>query len=113
MPATLMISYKDLDPGERLRERLEERCRALAVEFPETTHFEIALAADGAGFTAHGHVTGDHTEVAAQATAAEPAPAADKLMDALERQLRRLHDKKIFARRRSAQRESRRRKTGA
>jgi ribosome-associated translation inhibitor RaiA len=54
-------------------------------------------------------VTGNHTEVAAHADAAELAPVADKLLVALERQLRKLHDKKIFAHRREAQRDKKRR----
>ena len=52
------ISFKDIEPDEEVRERAEKRCRALAEEFPEPTHIEVTLAPDGAGFSAHAHVTG-------------------------------------------------------
>jgi ribosomal subunit interface protein len=106
------ISFKDIAADERVRDRLEAGCRALAGEFPETTRFEVILAAEGAVHTAHAHVTGDHTEVAAQARAEELLQAADKVLVNLERQLRRLHDKRIFAQRRAARRQSERRRGG-
>jgi ribosome-associated translation inhibitor RaiA len=111
MASSVVVSFKDLHPVELVRSAVERRCDALALEFPETTRFEIILAPDGVGFTAHAHVTGNHTEVAAHAAASELAPAADKLLEAVERQLRKLHDKKIFAQRREAQRD-RKRRTG-
>jgi len=112
MAATCVISFKDIDADERVRARLEAGCAALAEEFPETTHFELILSADGASHTAHAHVTGDHTEVAAHARATELQPAADKLLTQVERQLRRLHDKKIFTQRRAARRASERKRSG-
>jgi ribosome-associated translation inhibitor RaiA len=111
--ATSVISFKDVEGDEAVRARLEAGCAALAEEFPETTHFELILSADGASYTAHAHVTGNHTEVAARARATELAPAGDKLLAQLERQLRRLHDKKIFGQRRAARRASERRRGGS
>jgi len=108
-----VISFKDIDANERVRRDVQTRCEALGEEFPETTHFEVILSMDGSDHTAHGHVTGNHTEAAGQGQAPELIRAADKLLDALERQLRRLHDKKIFAQRREAQRASERRKAGS
>lgn len=113
MAASVVISFKDIDSNEQVRTDVQARCDALADEFPETTHFEVILSADGLGHTAHGHVTGNHTEAAGQTQAPELIQAADKLLDALERQLRRMHDKKIFAQRREAQRASERRKAGS
>ena len=84
----------------------------LAEEFPETTRVEVILSSDGASWTAHGHVTGNHTEVAGHGDASELAVAADKLLEQLARQLRKIHDKKIFAQRREAQRASVRRRSG-
>lgn len=110
MAATVVISFKDIESDEKVRREVQERCDALAGEFPETTRFEFILSSDGINQTAHGHVTGSHTEVAGQAEAPEMAQAADKVLHALERQLRRLHDKKIFSQRREAQRASERRK---
>jgi len=104
MAATVVISFKDLDAVERVRSEVQRRCEALGEEFPETTRFEVILAADGSGYVAHGHVTGNSTEVAGHAAAPELAQAADKLLDNLQRQLRKSHQKKIFTRRRAAQR---------
>lgn len=107
---TVVISAKDVptDEPERrallddVRERIEQSCRALAEEFPETTRFEIILSTDGLSYAAHAHVTGRSTEVAPQATATDLRAAADQLMDRVEKQLRRLHDKRIFTPRREA-----------
>ena len=90
---------------------LDDRVFPLAEEFHEVTRFEITLLQDGAGYAAHGHVTGKGEDVGAQATAKELLPAAEALLDKLERQLRKHHDKRIFALRREAQRESMRKKT--
>jgi ribosomal subunit interface protein len=113
MASSVVISFKDIEAVERVRVEMEKRCAALAEEFPETTRFEIILSADGVGHTAHGHVTGNHTDVAGQGDAPVLAQAADKLMDNLERQLRKNHEKKIFSRRREAQREKERRRSGS
>ena len=78
----------------------------------EIVRIEITLTADGVGFTAHGHVTGSHIDVATHATATKLLPAAEKLLVKLERQLRRVHDKRIFAKRREAQRKSPKRLPG-
>ncbi len=112
MDPTVVISFKDGEVDERVRETIEKRCQILAKEFPETTHLEISLAPDGAGFTAHGHVTGRDIDVASHAEAIDARLAADQLMDTLARQLRKSHDKRIFARRREAQRDRQRHRTG-
>ena len=112
--ATIVISFREVDEDvhEQLREHLDKGCQRLAAEFPETTHFEITLAADGGGLTAHGHVTGSHTEAAGHGEADDPRAAADQCLDALGRQLRKHHDKKIFGHRREARRANERRRSG-
>lgn len=103
---TLVLQLKQASSDEALREHVERRLGRLADEFPEVTRFEITLSEDGGGFTAHGHVTGKNTEVAPHsAVASEARPALDSLFDRIERQLRRAHDKRIFAQRRNAQRD--------
>ena len=99
----VVIHFKEMEADEELRRALEERCRDLAAEFPETTRFEISLTPDGVGCVAHGHVTGRDTELATHAQEKEAGHAADRLLDKLVRQLRRVHDKRIFAHRREAQ----------
>jgi ribosomal subunit interface protein len=103
---TLVTNFKDLSSDESVREAVEARCRHLAAEFTEIVRIEITLSADGVGFTAHGHVTGSHIDVATHAAAKELLPAAEKLLVKVERQLRRVHDKRIFSKRRTAQRKS-------
>jgi ribosome-associated translation inhibitor RaiA len=99
------ISFKDMDPDEDVRERAAARCRALAEEFPEPTHLEVTLAQERTGFSAHAHATGK-TVLAASATAPELTLAADRALEKLGKELRRAHDKRIFAHRREAMREN-------
>jgi ribosome-associated translation inhibitor RaiA len=107
---TAAVGFRfDVDVDDQLREGLERRCEALSAEFPEITHMEIALAEDGTGYEASGHVTGKGTEVAGHASGPEPEVAADRLLDTLRSRLRKVHDKRIFARRREAQKKSPRR----
>ena len=98
------ISFKDLEPEERLRQSIERRCRALAADFPETTRLEITVAVDGAGHVAHARVSGRDTHLDARATAIELELAVDRALDRVQHQLRSVHDKRIFARRREARR---------
>lgn len=101
--AVIAVHFKDMPVREGVREEVEERCRALAEEFPELTHVEVTLAPDGAGHHASGRVTGRATDLATHAIAPQPGHAADRLLDTLRHQLRRSHDKRIFGRRRDAQ----------
>ena len=101
----VVTSFKDMEPDERVRDVVDKRCDVLAGEFPELTHVEITLEQAGARYLAHGHVTGKSRNVGAQAEATDALPAADRLLEKLERQLRKLHDKRIFAQRREAQRD--------
>jgi len=107
----LITNFKDLSKDETVREAIEKRCHHLAAEFDEIVRIEITLTADGVGFTAHGHVTGKQIDVATHAAATQMLPAAEKLLVKVERQLRRVHDKRVFAKRREAQRKSPKRKT--
>jgi ribosome-associated translation inhibitor RaiA len=106
----LVTNFKDLSSDELVREAVEKRGRHLAAEFEEIVRIEVTLAADGVGFTAHGHVTGSHVDVGTHAAASELLPAAERLFTKVERQLRRVHDKRIFAQRREAQRNPPKRK---
>jgi ribosomal subunit interface protein len=107
----VVVSFKDIEHDEPTRDAIHKRCEALAAEFHEVTRFEITLLQEGVGFAGHGHVTGKGEDVGAQATAKELLPAAEGLLDKLERQLRKHHDKRIFAQRREAQRDVMRKKS--
>jgi len=104
--AVIAVNFKDMPVQDGVRDLVEERCRALAQEFPELTHVEVTLAPDGSGHSASGRVTGKSTALATHAGAPEPGHAADRLLDTLRHQLRRSHDKRLFGRRRAAQREN-------
>jgi ribosome-associated translation inhibitor RaiA len=103
---TLVTNFKDLSKDPVVREAIEKRGRHLAEEFDEIARIEVTLAADGVGFTAHGHVTGRRIDVATHAAAPQLLPAVERLLVKVERQLRRVHDKRIFTRRRAAQKKS-------
>jgi len=100
-----VVTFKELSADERVREAIEKRGARLAEEFQEITRVEVTLSEDGAGFAAHGHVTGKGSDVGAQAEATDLGAAADRLLDKLERQLRKHHDKRIFSQRRTERRD--------
>ncbi len=101
----VVIHFRDCEQDEKIRSSIEKHSARLAQEFPEISKFEISLSPDGSGFVAHVHVTGKGTDAATQANASELGPAADIIFDKVERQLRKIHDKRIFSQRREAQRE--------
>lgn len=106
------ISFKDIAVNESVRETLDLACARLAEEFPEITRFELTLSPDGSGFAVHAHVTGRNTDVPTHAQAPEIGEAAHALVDKLERQLRKVHDKHIFSPRRDAQKDPAKRRNG-
>ena len=100
----IVITARDVELAPDAREKIERRCRGVAEEFPETTHFEITLSQDGSDFVGHAHVTGKGTEVASEAGSEDVSVAAERLIATVEKQLRKIHDKRIFKNRREAQR---------
>jgi ribosomal subunit interface protein len=113
----VMIHDKDLqlepEVDERMRSSIERRCGELAEEFPEVGRFEFTLTLEGVRYQVHGHATGKNTDVATHADATDPGPAADKVIEKIAKQLRRNHDKRIFAQRRDAQRDPPKRRTSS
>ena len=102
--ANVIVRFKDFANNLEVREILEARCHHLAEEFPETSHYELTLSLDNDDVSVHAHVSGKHTQIASHASAGDMRQAAELALDKLERELRREHDKKIFAPRREAQR---------
>jgi ribosomal subunit interface protein len=102
---SVVVHFRDVEIDETLRESVHRRCDHLADEFHEVSRFELTIAENGAGFSVHGHATGKHTNVATHAEAEAARAASDQVLDKIERQLRRDHDKRIFSRRREARRE--------
>jgi ribosomal subunit interface protein len=104
-PSVVIHFSKEIEQDEPLREFIHKKSEHLGSEFHEVSKIEISLAPNGAGFIANGHVTGKGTDLATQGKASELTPAVDAVFDKVERQLRKLHDKRIFAQRREAQRD--------
>jgi ribosome-associated translation inhibitor RaiA len=102
MADVTLTVHGDLEVDDALREGMERRCHALSDEFHEITRVEVTLSTHGGGCAASGHVTGKNTDLAAHAQATEPGPASDAVLDQLRQQLRKTHDKRIFAKRRAA-----------
>ena len=101
---SVAIHFKDLETDHDVRDHLSARCQHLASEFPETDRYELTLEGDPISVEAHGHVTGKKTRVAAPIKGAvNPRDAGDQVLDKLERELRKEHDKRIFSPRRKAQ----------
>jgi ribosome-associated translation inhibitor RaiA len=100
--ASTVIRFKDVATDETVREQLEKRCEALADEFPETIRFEVNLSSGPNDIHAQAHVTGKDIDAAAHADAPDARLAGDRALDKLERELRRIHDKRIFGHRREA-----------
>jgi ribosome-associated translation inhibitor RaiA len=102
----VVVHFGEVEHDEQLRENIETQCHRLTDEFPEITKIEIGLKADGMGFEAHGHVTGKGIDIATAGTASALPPAADLVFNKAERQLRKIHDKRIFTQRRGAKRDA-------
>jgi len=101
---SVVIHFREVEQDEPLRESIQKKSQHLGEEFHEVSKIEISLAPDGVGFIANGHVTGKGTDVATHVTASKLAAAVDLVFDKIERQLRKIHDKRIFSQRREAQR---------
>jgi len=101
---SVVVHLKGVEDEERVRDMIAKRCIRMAEDFPEVDHFELKVDVDGVGFQVHGHVTGKNTDVATHAAATDPGPAADLVLEKIAKQLRKMHDKRIFSQRRAAQR---------
>jgi ribosome-associated translation inhibitor RaiA len=101
---SVVIHFRGIENDDVVREHLTGRCQHLADEFPETTHFELTLEPDAEKVRAHGHVVGKGTHSAAHANGVTDVKAAgDALVEKLHKELRKLHDKRIFTQRRKEQ----------
>jgi ribosome-associated translation inhibitor RaiA len=100
----VVVHFREIPNSERVRRSIEARCEHLASEFEEVKRFEITFMPLGAEVSAAGHATGKNTNIATQASGKNLRAAADQVIEKIERQLRKNHDKRIFAQRREAQR---------
>ena len=102
---SVVLHFRDVEVDEAVRESVHRRCDHLADEFQEVNRFELTISDNGTGFSVHGHATGKNTDVATHADAGAARAASDQVLDKIEKQLRRVHEKRIFGRRREARRE--------
>ena len=100
----VVVRFREIPNSERMRRAIEARCQRLASEFEEVTRFEITFTPLATEVSALGRATGKNTNVATQASGKNLRAAADQVIEKVERQLRKNHDKRIFAQRREAQR---------
>lgn len=110
---SVVVHFRDITLDDRVRESIERGCGRLTDEFPEVDRIEISVAEDGAGFAVQGRATGKNTAVTTHAVATDAGPAADQVLDKIERQLRKVHDKRIFSQRREAQKDPPKRKVAS
>ena len=102
----VVVHHRDVHVGERLLESIERRCASLADEFSEASRFEISFEPSGAGVRGQVHATGRRTDFSTHAEASAAGIVADRVLDKIERHLRKVHDKRVFGRRRDAQQAS-------
>jgi len=101
------IHFHDVPHSDEIKQECERLVDSLQQEFPETSKFEVSLNHTGEEHETHMHVTGKDLEVAAKANGRELRDSIAEAFERLRRQLRKHHDKQIFARRRGAQRSER------
>ena len=100
----VIVHFKEVSGSQQVRTAIEERCENFASEFREVSRFEVTFTPLGSEVSAHGHATGKNTNVVTHASGSNLRAAADQVLEKIERQLRRIHDKRIFSQRREAQR---------
>ncbi len=95
------IHFHDIPHSDAIRDECEQLATALREEFPEASKCEVTVTHAGEKHELHLHVTGKDIDVAAHAQARELRETVSEAFDRARRQLRKHHDKQIFARRRS------------
>lgn len=103
--ASVVIHFNHMSTDDDVRKHLQERCDHIATEFPETAHYELSLTPDAGEIRADAHASGRGTHIAAHASHENLRQAGEMALNKLERELRRHHDKRIFGRRREAQKQ--------
>ena len=100
---TTRIHFQDVPHDAEVRDAFERLSGDLEQAFPETDRFEVTLSHAGDVYRAHLHVTGKNLSVNASSDDREPQLALGDAFQKAHAQLRKRHDKTIFARRREAQ----------
>ncbi len=95
------IDFRDTPHSQSLRSECESWSDGLRSEFPETTRIDVTVSHDGQQHEVHVHVTGKHVNFASSAKNRDSVHASARdAFDKVHAQLRKHHDKQIFAHRR-------------
>ncbi len=98
------IHFRDTPHSEILRGECEGWADSLRGDFPETSRVEVTVSHDRHSHEVHVHVTGKHIDLASSAKHPETVlAAAREAFDKVHAQLRKHHDKVVFAHRRDKQ----------
>lgn len=91
----VIVSARDYDLTETLRELVERRCERLARYEPKAKRAEVHISGEGSGCRADAQVSIDGSGgVHASAVAPDPRSALDQMVQKLARQLRKNHSRR-------------------
>ena len=99
----LRIRFQDVPHSKALQHECERLASELQDEFPEISRFDVSVTHDGDDREMHLHVTGKDVDLSARAQSRETREVVSQAFDRIRKQMRRPHDKQIFAHRRSVQ----------
>jgi ribosome-associated translation inhibitor RaiA len=95
------IHFRDTPHSDSLRDECEGWATGMREEFPETTRVEVTLQQARDAWEAHVHTTGKHVNFVGTGRSPESAlVAAREAFDKVHAQLRKHHEKQVFAPRR-------------
>src|SRR5262245_59265923 len=97
---SLRVQFHDVEHSPDLHQECERLAADLKLEFPETLRFEVMLRNDADHYETHLHVTGKEIDMAAQASSHDLRETLGEAFERARKQLRKHHDKQIFAPRR-------------
>ncbi len=92
--------HDDVPHSHRIRAECERHSDELQAEFPETSRCEVAISHSGDEHETHVHIRGKDLDVASHGKDREMHESMIDAFDKVRKQLRKHHDKMIFAKRR-------------
>ncbi len=99
----LRIRFQEVPHSKAVHRDCERLAGELQDEFPEVSRFDVSVTHDGDDRKMHLHITGKDVDLAARGQSRDTREAVMQAFDRIRKQLRRRHDKQIFAHRRSVQ----------
>ena len=100
----LQLHLEELSNPDPIRDTCGQWARDLESEFPHMSRLEITIRRVRADHETHVHATGKDLEVAARACDIDAKVSLHEAFEKARRQLRKHHDKQIFARRHGSNR---------